>query len=90
MPRSVDYNEYLVKSLRSRKEALGYLNAALEDPDPRVFASALKKVAIAHGGLKKGKASGLLSKRGVPDLQRLGSVLASLGLRLTVEKNDAA
>jgi len=91
MPRSVDFNEYLIKSLKDRKEALWYLNACLEDPDPRVFASALQDVALAQGVTKAKKASKLLPKRGTPDLQQLGAVLASLGLRLmTVEKNRAA
>lgn len=89
MPTSIDYHEYLIKTLKDRKEALGYLNACLEDPDPRVFASALRDVAIAQGGAKAEKASKLLSRR-KPDLQQLGAVLASLGLRLTVEKNRAA
>ena len=90
MPRSVDFNEYLIKSLKDRKEALWYLNACLEYPDPRVFASALQDVALAQGVAKAKKASKLLPKRGTPDLQQLGAVLASLGLRLAVEKNRAA
>jgi DNA-binding phage protein len=90
MPTSIDYKEYLIESLKDRMEALGYLNACLEDPDPRVFAAALRNVAAAQGVTRAKKASKLLPKRGTPDLQQLGAVLASLGLRLTVEKNRAA
>ncbi len=90
MPTSIDYNEYLIKTLKDRKEAVGYLNACLQDPDPRVFASALREVARAQGGTKAEKASKLLPRRGVPDLHELGAVLSSLGLRLTVEKNRTA
>ena len=91
MPTSIDYKEYLIESLKDRGEALGYLNACLEDPDPRVFAAALRNVAAAQGVTRAKKASKLLPKRGTPDLQQLGAVLASLGLRLmTVEKNRAA
>ena len=90
MPTSVDYNDYLIKSLKNQKEALGFLNACLEDPDPRVFAAALRDVVAAQGITSAKRASRLLPKRGVPDLQQLGSVLASLGLRLTVKENHAA
>jgi DNA-binding phage protein len=31
MPRSKDYNEYLIERLRDPKKALAYLNAVLED-----------------------------------------------------------
>lgn len=31
MPRSKDYNEYLVERLRDPKKAVAYLNAVLED-----------------------------------------------------------
>jgi DNA-binding phage protein len=90
MPASVDYHEYLIKSLKNRKEALGYLNACLEDPDPRVFASALRDVAIALGGLKKDeKLIDFVSKRGTLDFRRVCSLLARLGLRLAVQKNNA-
>jgi DNA-binding phage protein len=90
MPLSIDYHEYRIKSLKDPTKALGYLNATLEDPDPRVFAAALKDVAIALGGTKRKKVLSLLSGRRVPDLQRVGSVLAGLGLRLSVEKKRAA
>jgi len=36
------------------------------------------------------KASKLLPKRGTPDLQQLGAVLASLGMRLQVKEKRAA
>jgi DNA-binding phage protein len=90
MPRSVDYNEYLIQSLKNEKEALWFLNACLEDPDPRVFVSALQNVAAAQGVATAKKTSKLLPKRGVPDLKQLGDVLSTLGLRLTVKENRAA
>jgi DNA-binding phage protein len=49
MPRSVSYHDYLIQSLKDPKEAEGYLNAALEDGDPRVFLQALRNVAEARG-----------------------------------------
>ena len=99
MPRSVSYHEYLFQSLKDPKEAEGYLNAALEDEDPRVFLLALRNVAEARGGMSKAAASSklnreslyrMLSKKGNPSLQSLGALLSSLGFRLAVESKDAA
>ncbi len=53
MRKSNSYKEHLLKRLRDPKEAAAYLNAALEDEDPRVFLIALKDIAEAHGGLSK-------------------------------------
>lgn len=53
MKKSNSYKEHLLKRLRDPKEAAAYLNAALEDEDPRVFLIALKDIAEAHGGLSK-------------------------------------
>jgi probable addiction module antidote protein len=76
------------------EEAQYYLEAAMEDEDPRVFLLALKHVAEASGGIGElAKASGLnrvnlyrmLSERGNPELLSVSRVLNVLGLRLTVE-----
>src|SRR5689334_7953760 len=98
MPRSVPYDDYLLKSLKDRREAEAFLKAALEDGDPRVFLQALRHVAQARGMSKVAAKSKLnreslykmLSKRGNPSLQSLGALLDSLGFRLTVESKDAA
>ena len=49
MPRSVPYDDYLIESLKNQRRAKAYLNAALEDGDPRVFLLALRNVAKARG-----------------------------------------
>lgn len=99
MPRSVSYDEYLLKALKNRKRAEAYLNAALEDEDPRIFLIALRNVAEARGGIGKVAAQSklnresmyrMLSKKGNPSLQSLGAVLSSLGFRLAVESRHAA
>ena len=91
MPRSIPYDDYLIESLKDPKEAEAYLNAALEDEDPRVFLLALRDVAAARGGIGKGApSSSLLSKKGSPSLHSLGALLSSLGFRLAVETKDAA
>jgi probable addiction module antidote protein len=99
MPRSISYHEYLRKSLKKRREAEAYLNAALEDRDPRVFLLALRDVADARGGMSKAAAGAklnreslyrMLSKKGNPNLQSLTALLSTLGFRLAVEAEDAA
>jgi DNA-binding phage protein len=46
---SASYDDYLIESLRNQRRAKAYLNAALEDNDPRVFLLALRNVAKARG-----------------------------------------
>lgn len=98
MPRSVPYNDYLIKSLKDRRRAEAYLKAALEEDDPRVFLLCLRNVAQARGigkiavksKLNRESLYKMLSKRGNPSLRSLGALLDSLGFRLTVESKDAA
>ena len=99
MPRSVSYDDYLIRSLKNPRRAAAYLNAALEDEDPRVFLLALRNVAAARGGIGAVAATSrlnreslyrTLSRKGNPSLQTLGALLSSLGLRLAVESKDAA
>ena len=98
MPRSVPYEDYLINLLKNRREAEAYLNAALEDSDPRVFLLALRDLAKAQGissvanrsKLNRESLYKMLSKRGNPSLQSLGALLSSLGFRLTIASKDAA
>lgn len=46
--KTKSYEEYLLKTLQSPEEVLGYLNAALLDEDPKVFLLALKQVFKAQ------------------------------------------
>jgi probable addiction module antidote protein len=98
MPRCVPYKDYLISLLKNRTQAEAYLNAALEDSDPRVFLLALRDVAKAQGissvanrsKLNRESLYKMLSKRGNPSLQSLGALLDSLGFRLTIASKDAA
>ena len=98
MPKSVPYDDYLIESLKNQRRANAYLNAALEDDDPRVFLMALRSVAQARGFSKVAAKSTLnreslykmLSKRGNPSLQSLNALLDSLGFHLAVAPKDAA
>jgi probable addiction module antidote protein len=94
-PASQLYEPWLQERLAADpEEAWLYLEAALEDDDPRVFLVALKDIADAYGGLTKlAKTTGLnrenlyrmLSRGGNPEIRSLSRVLHALGLRLTIQ-----
>lgn len=48
---SLPYEDSLIESLKNRKEAAAYLEAAIEDGDQAVLMLALRHVAKAHGGV---------------------------------------
>jgi len=93
--RFIDYQEELIESLQDQKEARAYLNAALDDDDPRVFLLALKNVLEAQDGtmatlakksqLNRESLYRMLSKRGNPRLTSIRSVLDAMGWQLTVQ-----
>lgn len=94
MKKTIDYQEYLTKSLQDPEEAAGYLNAALEGGDIDVFLVALKNVINARGGIsdlatktKKSRTSlyKTLSKKGNPYLQGTNDILHAIGMHLIVE-----
>lgn len=89
-----NYKEDLLKDLQNPQRALGYLKAALEDEDRRVFLLALRDVAEAQGGLTRlSRVSNLsrehlydmLSKQGNPEFLGLDALLDALGFKLSVE-----
>ena len=97
MPRSASYDDLLMDMLKDEERALAYLNAALDEPDRRVFLIALRNVTQAQGGIAKVAArSGLnreslyraLSEKGNPSVQTLAAVLGALGARLGVAKME--
>lgn len=87
------YQDYLLESLKDPREAAGYLNAALEGGDIKVFLLALHNVVQAQGGVTKlaNKAHKsrtslykALSQKGNPYLKSTHEVLLALGLHLTI------
>jgi probable addiction module antidote protein len=84
--RPYDTAEYL----ETGEDMALYLEAALEDGDPRVVAAALGDIARAHGMTQIAKATGLsreslykaLSPEGNPELATVLKVVQSLGLQL--------
>lgn len=49
----IDYQEYLIESLKKPEEAADYLNAALSENDIKVFLLALSHVVKTQGGVNK-------------------------------------
>ncbi|MCL5260443.1 MAG: putative addiction module antidote protein [Gammaproteobacteria bacterium] len=91
--KSIDYQEYLIESLKDPAEAAGYLNAALEGGDISVFLLALQNVVQARGGVaaiaKKTHKSRTslyktLSEKGNPYLETTNAILASLGMHFKI------
>ena len=79
--------------LRTRADIAAYLEAMLEDGDPRVVPVALRTVADAVGGIAAlAEKTGLsretlyrtLSDKGNPRLDTLGAILGAFGLRIAV------
>lgn len=79
--------------LETDDDAALYLEAALEENDPKLFAAALGDVARAEGMTRIAEATGLgseslckaLSADGNPEFATVVRVLAALGLRLHVK-----
>jgi probable addiction module antidote protein len=99
MAKQRRYEEVLDEDLRDPTEAVGYLNACLEDDDPDVFLLALRDVARAQGGVAKlAEATNLnrehlyrmLSKTGNPELRSLEALLDAMGFRLAVTVKEAS
>ena len=93
MSKSINYQDYLIESLKDPSEAAGYLNAALEGGDITVFLIALQNVVKAQGGItklaektNKSRTSlyKALSENGNPYLSSTNEILSAMGLHLAV------
>ena len=62
MPRSAPYDDLLMEMLKDEERAIAYLNAALDEQDPRVFLLALRNVTQALGGIAKVAAHSCLNR----------------------------
>lgn len=93
-----DYQKWLIKSLKNKKEAAAYLQTALQeyqkDNHLEAFLMALRHVAEAQGGLSKlSKKTHLnreslyktLSSKGNPKLQTIGLLLKGLGFEFFIK-----
>jgi probable addiction module antidote protein len=96
MKTKFNYHDDLIKDLKNRKTAIGYLNAALRQGDKEAFLLALRDVAEAWGGLSKLARAAhmprislyrMLSQKGNPEIESLESILKALGFRLSITEN---
>lgn len=82
------------KYLKSEEDIIAYLDAAMEGNDPAHIARALGDVARSEGMTEISRRTGLgrqalytaLSEQGNPTLETVTAIIASLGLRLSVQK----
>lgn len=92
------YEEWLIESLKNKREAATYLQIALneyqKDGNAEAFLLALRDVAKAQGGLNKlSKNTNLnreslyktLSSKGNPKFQTIGLLLKNLGFHLIIK-----
>ena len=94
---TVSYEEELLEALKDPREAAAFLKISLEETDPRIFLNALGRVARANGGLSLlATKSGfnrenlyrMLSSKGNPKIDSIGTVLRSLRMKLSIEAID--
>lgn len=93
--KTVPYEKELIDSLQDNpEEAVAYLNAALDDGDPKVFLLAVQDVAKAYGGIselsKKAKVNReslykTLSEKGNPHFDHMNKLIKTLGFHLVIE-----
>jgi probable addiction module antidote protein len=89
-----NYEESLFETLKNHDEALAYLNAALQEEDPKIFLLALKDVLTAQAidisaFAKESKITRqniyrILSQKGNPRWESLTSLLDALGLQMYI------
>lgn len=94
---TASFDDWLLEQLADPEFAREYLNAALEDEDPRLFLLALRYLAKAHGGmahlaeeadLSRESLYRTLSLKGNPTLSTLISILDVFGWQLALEPKD--
>ena len=97
-PSKIRTRKYdVVRYLKTERDIVGYLEAALEDGHPAVIAAALGNVARARGMSAIARKAGLgreslykaLAPDGNPQLSTILSVLSALGLTLRVESESS-
>ena len=93
--KTSSYRQSLLAALLDPAEASAYLNAALED-SPQAFLKAVRNVAQSRQMVKVAKDAGVqretlyrsLSEQGNPTFETLSSVLAALGMKISITLSD--
>ncbi|MCD4814398.1 putative addiction module antidote protein [bacterium] len=95
MKASRSYQKDLIHDLKDTREAIAYLNAAMEAGEKNAFLMAIRNVAEAQGGMSKiAKKTDInrvslykmTSGKGNPGLMNIITILHSLGFRLKVSR----
>ena len=93
-PRGLDYETVLIEQLRDPEEAQAYLNAALQEDDPRMFLIALghvvktkKNLAVVRRKVKLNaeEFDKIFKARTMPKLETLVPLLQAVGFRINFE-----
>ncbi len=91
--RSVSFDAILKKDLKDPREAIAFLNAALEENHDETFLLALHYVTEALGGMSRVARLSkihrvtlhrILSRHGNPKLKNLTAILHALHLKLSI------
>ncbi|MBI5428204.1 MAG: putative addiction module antidote protein [Nitrospinae bacterium] len=93
--KTLSHDAFLAEYLAKPENVTAYLNAALQDDDPRVFLLALKHVAQVYGGgmmavAKKAKLGReslykTLSGKRYPKINSINSLLGAMGLAIEIK-----
>ena len=84
--------------LKTQEDIYYYIDAALEDGNPKVLLEALKNIAKVKGGMTHlAKETGLnreslykaLSQNGNPRYETLTTIIKAMGFRLSIEPLDS-
>jgi probable addiction module antidote protein len=91
--RSESFKDYLLEKIKNPVERAAYINAALEDGNPKLLLAVLKDCVEAMGGIAwlaqeahmtRAAIYRILSESGNPKYQNLVRLLAPMGLRINV------
>ena len=94
--RLISQKESLARLLTSKKKVEAYLNAALEEDDPRAFLAAVRNVIKIKGGFSKiAKATNLnrghlyktFSTKGNPRFDSFNTTLNALGYKISIKSD---
>ena len=90
--RHIDWHDYLIEELsKDHKHAMGYLNLALIDDDPRMLTMAINNVIEAHLKASNNAKRAILKQKvpyinsGKPKLKTLPSLIDSLDIQMSFQ-----
>lgn len=90
----ISQEESLTRLLTSKKRVVAYLNAALEEDDPRAFLAAVRNVIKIKGGfseiakatnLNRGHLYKTFSTKGNPRFDSFNTTLNAMGYKISIK-----